>query len=320
MSEDKFIFDVKAPSKLEGEVTSPEIKIDGNSEDTFQFNVRAPSKKDFEKTKQPVLVDPITGAIIGSGVGFAAGSLESMAPRLFPEVFDGKQVFGSPGEKWARKITGYVDPRLKTVTEQAQAYQRAGSQSPALKRFYQMFPPAAPGEPAAAFERMLERKKAAEAAAEAVRNQGLAQKLFPGLGRIPFGSTAMGALSGLQIGQAIERQKKGDIPGAAISGAGGAGALASLIPKAAPRLIGGGVGLASIPAQFVYEAIKGIGQEREKNVGTKTGYLQRLKELGEEPTESEVLMAQSAGPALSRDNLFVPEPTRFAGGLPRTPQ
>jgi len=153
------------------------------------------------------------------------------------------------------------------------------------------------------------------------KEYGITSKINNVLSRYPFlRGSVLGGIGGLDIANAIQSARNRDIPQAAISGAGGAGALASMIPKVLPRVIGSGVGLASIPAQFVYEAIKGTGQEREKNIGPKTGYLQRLKELGEEPTESEVRMAQSAGPALSRANLFVPEPTRFAGGLPRTPQ
>lgn len=264
----------------------------------------------YTRDKKP-FIDPAelkTMGALGAGAGMIAGGVEkgmSAAPNIS----------GSAGERWARKVLGLpYSESASGVTEQAQAYQRAKGQSPVLKKFYSMVPPAAPGEPAAAFERMIARNRAAEEAAKAANYQKISQ----GLGRIPLGSTAMGGLGGMQLAQAAKAYKEGDIPQAAISGAGGAGALASLIPNA-PRIIGGTAAIASLPAQFAYEAIKGLMKEREQNVGPKMGYFQRLREFPE-VSEEEIRMSQSAGPALSRANLSVPEPIRFAGGLPRTPQ
>lgn len=130
---------------------------------------------------------------------------------------------------------------------------------------------------------------------------------------------AVGGLGGLELANAIKSARKGDVPQAAISSTGALGALASISPSAIPRVLGSSAALASIPAQFVYEAIKGSMKEREQNVGPKMGYFQRLRE-SPEVSEEEIRMTQAAGPALSRANLRVPEPIRFAGGLPRTPQ
>lgn len=297
--------------------------IDGELPPDATTKREEPSSSDYspiakslkaEPSKAPAkipFIDPAelkTMGALGAGAGMIAGGVEkgmSAAPNIS----------GSAGERWARKVLGLpYSESASGVTEQAQAYQRAKGQSPVLKKFYSMVPPAAPGEPAAAFERMIARNRAAEEAAKAANYQKISQ----GLGRIPLGSTAMGGLGGMQLAQAAKAYKEGDIPQAAISGAGGAGALASLIPNA-PRIIGGTAAIASLPAQFVYEAIKGLMKEREQNVGPKMGYFQRLRELPE-VSEEEIRMSQAAGPALSRANLGVPEPIRFAGGLPRTQQ
>ena len=107
-----------------------------------------------------------------------------------------------------------------------------------------------------------------------------------------------GGFGGLQLAGAAQAAKEGDIPTAAIQGAGGRGALATLIPKVAPRLIGGAVGLASIPAQFVYEAIKGIPKERMENVESR----QKFESL-ESPTPEEIAFYERMEPAASRQAL-----------------
>lgn len=244
--------------------------------------------KDATKNKSivPEILDqfiledyPIAGGIAGS----VAGGAEML----------------SSGKRWALPVVGrsYSDV-AESSTEMAKAYQRAKHKGPAFEKWNKLFTPAAPGEEANAFKRMLARS-------------ALPQRIFEASSRLPFGSTAMGALGGLQAGQAIERAREGDIAGAAISGVGGLGSLASLIPKVAPRLIGGAAGLASIPAQFVYEAIKGIPKERMENVFAR----QQFEAMPEQPSEQEIIKARIAGPALSQMNLQMQNPTRFAGGL-----
>lgn len=299
-----FTFDVRGISDKEEKLNLPEIgaeNVAGNNNFEFQARpqVTIPST-DSRKTIEPT-INPATGTIFGAGSGFVAGTAEKQFPKYFPKVTD---AYGSAGERWARPVVGmpYSDT-ASSVSEQAQAYQRAKGQSPVMQKFYKMFPPAAPGEPSSTVERMLARSRAAEEAAKGANLQRISQ----GLGRIPFGSTAMGGLGGAQIAQAVNAAKQGDIPQAAISGAGGAGALASLIPRVAPRIIGGGAGLLSLPAQFVYDAIKGSMDERQKNIPAKTSYLQRTRGL---PVEEEIREAQEAGPAMFYG----------LGGLPRTQQ
>jgi len=127
----------------------------------------------------------------------------------------------------------------------------------------------------------------------------------------PIKGGIIGGLGGLQLAGAAQAAKEGDIPTAAIQGAGGLGSLATLIPKALPRLIGGGAAVASIPAQFVYEAIKGIPKERMENVSAR----QQFEAMPAQPSEQEIMKARISGPALSRMNLQMQNPTRFAGGL-----
>jgi hypothetical protein len=127
----------------------------------------------------------------------------------------------------------------------------------------------------------------------------------------PITGAIMGGLGGLQVAEAARAAKEGDIPTAAIQGVGGLGSLATLIPKAFPRLIGGGAAAASIPAQFLYEAIKGIPKERMENVSAR----KRFEALPVQPSKQEIMAARYAGPAISAMNLSVPQQTQIAGGL-----
>jgi hypothetical protein len=111
----------------------------------------------------------------------------------------------------------------------------------------------------------------------------------------PFKGALMGGLGGLQLAGAAQAAKAGDIPTAAIQGVGGLGSLASLIPKVAPRLIGGAAGLASIPAQFMYEAYKGIPKEQMENVAAR----KKFESLGA-PTPEEIAFYERMRPATSR--------------------
>lgn len=82
------------------------------------------------------------------------------------------------------------------------------------------------------------------------------QKATRLLGKIPLGSTIMGAGAGLEGAQAYEAYKAGDYPLAALHGLGALGSAASLIPTPMTRLGGGALSLATIPAVEIYERLK----------------------------------------------------------------
>lgn len=100
------------------------------------------------------------------------------------------------------------------------------------------------------------------------RLSGAAKETSKMLGRIPGGSLIMGTLAGKDIGEAIEQEEEGDIPGAIINAIGGVGGALSLIPHPVPRLIGGGLSLATIPAELINDIIRG----RIKITGGQSGY------------------------------------------------
>ncbi len=83
------------------------------------------------------------------------------------------------------------------------------------------------------------------------------EKISKGMGRIPGGSILSGALTGKDIAEAMKRYEEGDVSGALINLVGGIGSAAALVPHPATRLIGGGLSLASMPAEYLNDLLKG---------------------------------------------------------------
>ena len=182
------------------------------------------------------------GAAVGAGTGVGAGRVERSAARAAPEV-DPR----SAGQKWKAK-TGFGRGEGETVQEVSEAYNRAKNKGKVSGRIL-------PGETLNINQWMEQQKLAEELAAKSRLAEG-AQKVTKFLGKIPLGSTLMGAGAGLESAEAYEALKKGDYPLAALHGLGALGSAATLIPTPMTRLGGGALSLATIPAIEFYERMK----------------------------------------------------------------
>jgi hypothetical protein len=183
------------------------------------------------------------GLVTGATVGAEAGRREVKASKAGPKVVEP----GSPGQKWASK-TGYGKGEGYTVQEVAEAYERAKNKGKVSSKI-------SPGR-ALDIEGWSQQKKLAEELASKAKLAEGAQTATRLLGKIPLGSTLMGAGAGLEGAQAYEAYKKGDYPLAAIHGVGALGSAASLIPHPATRLGGGALSLLSVPAAEMYHRMK----------------------------------------------------------------
>jgi len=180
--------------------------------------------------------------IAGGLLGAEAGRREIKAART-PRVVEP----GSPGQKWMAK-TGYGKGEGYTVQEVAEAYERAKNKGKISSKI-------SPGRQLG-IEGWAEQKKLAEELAAKNRFSEGAQKATRILGKVPLGSTLMGAGAGLEGAQAYEAYQQGDYPLAAIHGIGALGSAASLIPHPATRLGGGALSLLSVPAAEMYKRFK----------------------------------------------------------------
>jgi hypothetical protein len=182
------------------------------------------------------------GLVGGAAVGMEAGRREVKAAKA-PQAVDSR----APGQKWMSK-TGYGKGEGYTVQEVAEAYERAKNKGKISSKI-------SPGR-ALGIEGWAEQKKLAEELASKTKLAEGAQKATSLLGKIPLGSTLMGAGAGLEGAQAYEAYQQGDYPLAAIHGLGALGSAASLIPHPATRLGGGALSLLSVPAAEMYKRFK----------------------------------------------------------------
>jgi hypothetical protein len=184
----------------------------------------------------------LPATLAGGAVGAEAGRREIKAART-PRVVEP----GSPGQKWASK-TGYGKGEGYTVQEVAEAYERAKNKGKVSGKI-------SPGR-ALDIEGWSQQKKLAEELASKGKLAEGAKTATRLLGKIPLGSTIMGAGAGIEGAQAYEAYKRGDYPLAAIHGLGALGSAASLIPTPMTRLGGGALSLAAVPAAEIYHRMK----------------------------------------------------------------
>jgi hypothetical protein len=182
------------------------------------------------------------GVLGGATVGAEAGRREVKAARNPPAV-DSR----APGQKWMAK-TGYGKGEGYTVQEVAEAYERAKNKGKISSKI-------SPGR-ALGIEGWAEQKKLAEELASKAKLSEGAKTATRLLGKVPLGSTLMGAGAGLEGAQAYEAYQQGDYPLAAIHGLGALGSAASLIPHPATRLGGGALSLLSVPAAEIYKRLR----------------------------------------------------------------
>lgn len=208
----------------------------------------APTK---QESAEPSMVQKIqalppsqqAGLVSGAAVGAEAGRRELKAAKAPTRVVEP----GSPGQKWAAK-TGYGRGEGYTVQEVAEAYERAKNKGKVSSKI-------SPGRALDIEGWMKQQKLAEELALKSKLAEG-AQTATKMLGKIPLGSTLMGAGAGLEGAQAYEAYKQGDYPLAAIHGVGALGSAASLIPTPMTRLGGGALSLLSAPAAEMYKRFK----------------------------------------------------------------
>jgi hypothetical protein len=211
--------------------------------------------------------DPAIGRVMSAAAGAPAGALLSgvgadvkrgMQQRRFDAFQEAQRaardqnlarVQGTPGEKWASKVTGYVKPGVETVSEAATDYRRAMPQGKISGRMAKLYGIPGPDEPAQLSQRLIDRAKNAPVMGEPRQGLPVERAARPS-GRMAgmLKGTAMGALGGAGAGysayDAYDRYMQGDYPGAALSAIGALGGAASLIPTPVTR----GVGLATTAA------------------------------------------------------------------------
>jgi hypothetical protein len=186
------------------------------------------------------------GLGVGAAIGAGAGRQEVKAARTAAAapVVDPR----SAGQKWASK-TGYGKGEGTTVQQVSEAYQRAKNKGKVSGKI-------APGQTLNIHDWMAQRQLEEELASRAQLAEK-AEKLTKILGKVPLGSTLMGAGAGLDTASAYEAYKAKDYPLAAMHGLSALGSAASLIPTPPTRLGGGALSLGMIPAIELYKRYKG---------------------------------------------------------------
>jgi hypothetical protein len=194
------------------------------------------------------------------------------------------------GTKWLQGWAGMDKEIAGGVPEGAAAYNRSKGQGKVSGRLTKMYGPLKPGQ--SLVDKLLEnananasastQRAAAMPAAEAAAAARLAEAT-PGpmakaakIATSPIvGGALSGAGAGLSFYEAYRRYMEGDRSGAVIAALGGAGALASMVPGLG--LPGAAVGIASMPAMYANDVLKGKteGSGRDIQVdtmGNPTGY------------------------------------------------
>ena len=199
-------------------------------------------------------VDPRTGAVVGTGAGAVAGFGERRLEKRAAAPVERAPVAGSPGQKWSVK-TGYGRGEGETVREVSEAFQRAKNKGKISGRI-----------PVGGTLNIHEWARQKEMAEELARRSALKEvpsQVSRALGKVPLGSTLAGAGAGLDVAEAAQRLKSGDIGGAGISGISALGQAATLIPHPVPRLGGALTALATMPADYIYKMMR-ENEERKK--------------------------------------------------------
>jgi hypothetical protein len=172
----------------------------------------------------------------------------TVSPSATPTPIDPKTGMPYSGDKWSSKVVGNMGPGGQSVTEAARNYQIQQGLSPSEAAQFKtnregiILPNKTEAE-----QRLLQeaRQKAiAEKARRAMETVGkgtqVATHIFP---RLMTGLGAFGA--GAEGTEAVNRFNRGDYPGAAISGIGALGSVASMVPHPLTRGIGTAAGVLS---------------------------------------------------------------------------
>lgn len=213
---------------------------------------------DWYRTVRPYLegekgeIDVETAGAITGAIGSVAGGAEKIAERRAARAPVEAQVrTGTPGQKWSM-ATGYGRGEGETVREVSEAFQRAKNKGKISSKI-------PVGGSLNINEQMRLAKQAGELESKLRSAQAVAEApgvLSKALGRIPLGSTMMGVSAGQNIAEAAKELEEGNVTGAGIRGAGGLGALMSLVPHPGLRLAGTAMDIASEPAAYIQKALR----------------------------------------------------------------
>jgi hypothetical protein len=212
------------------------------------------------KTVRPMLegakgeIDVETAGALTGGVGALAGAAEKTRDYIGKKAAveaPGQVRTGTPGQKWSM-ATGYGRGEGETVREVSEAFQRAKNKGKISSKI-------PVGGSLNINEQMRLAKQAGELESKLRSAQAVAEApgvLSKTLGRIPLGSTMMGVSAGQNIAEAAKELEEGNVTGAGIRGAGGLGALMSLVPHPGMRLAGTAMDIASQPAAYIQKALR----------------------------------------------------------------
>lgn len=183
---------------------------------------------------------------VGKGLGSAGQSLRAIAAAM--ERGQGPQGM-TPGEKWAKKVTGYVKPGVQDVVEAATDYRRAMPQGKVSGPMAKRWGIPAPGEPTALVERLIAQGQPPVPPSVGQRVMGGLGAIPSAIARSPVASGALGGLGAVEMGmETMQRMQNKDPIGAAIAGAGALGGGMAMIPGGQ----GIGLGLAAASPLTLY--------------------------------------------------------------------
>lgn len=187
-------------------------------------------------------------------LGAGAGALVGTGERLY-DIFGKKaaQAGDQSGyAKWLRNWAGIERPDMRGIPKQSQTYQKIKTHGEAGEKVFKKY-----GTDPLDIKRYLENAALEKEIADRAARSQMAEKASKFLGRIPGGSIIAGGAAGLDIGEAMKQYEEGDTAGALINAVGGLGSAAALIPHPATRLVGGALSLASMPAEYINDLLKG---------------------------------------------------------------
>lgn len=215
-----------------------------------------------EPTPEPLLVDPKTGALVGTSVGFTAGAVEKgkdvLSRRQAPPVEPTKgPIMGSPGQKWSAK-TGFGRGEGETVREVSEAFQRAKNKGKVSSRI--------PVGGTLNIHEWFRQKEMAEELARRAAQSEIGRNISKTLGKIPLGSTLAGLGAGLDVAEAAKRYQEDDLVGVGISGLSALGQAAMLVPHPATRIGGALMTAGAMPADYIYKVMRENEKRKKKGL------------------------------------------------------
>lgn len=200
--------------------------------------------------------------VAGGLTGLAAGTAEAAmgAKDLLRNIASGQPPQTS-GQKWLQNWAGMQKDVAGGVPQGAAAYQRSKMQGRVGENIQRRFGPQVAEKSLLNIEGWMREQQLLKDLAEKARLSEMAQGVSKVMGRIPFGSTAVGASAALDVAEALRRGRENDPLAAAVSGLSAIGQAGMLIPHPATRLGGLGLTTATMPLDYV---IKMLQQNRRR--------------------------------------------------------